>query len=170
MTWRISAYGELHGEFQPGWPGWKKNAITWEISARAETECEGGNRCFLYLLLYTRVLHMHLWILSPGWNFLSITRGISARSTGLKISSRVAQTGLKFQPGSPGWNFLHVIANSVLQGFYRKPAMNFQPGQPGWKFIPGWKSPCNQPLTNVSEREYEVARSVAKLAYAVYDF
>ena len=36
------------------------NAITWEISARAETECEGGNRCFLYLLLYTRVLRMRL--------------------------------------------------------------------------------------------------------------
>ena len=121
--------------------------ITWEISARAETECEGGNRCFLYLLLYTRVLRMRLWIFSPGWNFLSpITWGISARSAGLKISSRVAQTGLKFQPGSPNWNFLHVIANSVLQGYHRKPGMNFQPGQPGWKFIPGWKSPCNQPL------------------------
>ena len=113
-----------------------KGLITWRISARAETECEG--------CVYTRVLRMRLWTFSPGWNFLSITWGISAWSTGLKISSRVAQTGLKFQPGSPGWNFLHVIANSVLQGFYRKPWMNFQPGQPGWKFIPGWKSPCNQ--------------------------
>ena len=117
--------GWLHGEFQPGL---EKNAITWEISARAETECEGGNRCFLYLLLYTKVLRMRLRIFNPGSNILAITWGISARSTGLKISSRVAQTGLKFQPGSPGWNFLHVIANSVLQGFYRKPGMNFQPG------------------------------------------
>ena len=29
-----------------------------EISARAETECEGGNRCFLYLLLYTKNPHV----------------------------------------------------------------------------------------------------------------
>ena len=34
-----------------------------------------------------------------------------------------------FRPGNPGWNFLYVIANSVLQGFYRKPGMNFQPCQ-----------------------------------------
>ena len=117
------------GNFSPGW-NWM-----W-----------GRDRCFLYLLLYTRVLRMRLWIFSPGWKILVITWGISARSTGMKISSGVAQTGLKFQPGSPGWNFLHVITNSVLQGFYRKPGMNFQPGQTGWKFIPGWKSPCNQPL------------------------
>ena len=97
--------------------GLKKNAITWKISAWAETECEGGNRCFLYLLLYTRVLRMRLWIFSPGWNFLSITWGISARWTGLKISSRVAQTRLKFQPGSPGWNFLHVIAIIGILGW-----------------------------------------------------
>ena len=109
--------------------------ITWEISARDETECEGGNRCFLYLLLYTRVLRMRLWIFSPGWNFLSITWGISARSTGLKISFRAAQTGLNIPPGSPGWNFLHVIGNSDLQGFHRKPGT-----------IPGWKSPCYQSL------------------------
>ena len=144
ITWRISARAETD---RAG----KKNAITWEISGRPETECEGGKRCFLYLLLYTRVLRMRLWIFSPGWNFLSITWGISVRSTGLKISSRVPQTGLKFHPGSLGWNFLHVIANSVLQGFYRKPGMNFQPGQPGWKFIPGWKSPCDQPLKLCTE-------------------
>ena len=109
--------------------------ITWEISALAETECEGGNLCCLYLLLYTRVLRMRLWIFSPGWNVLSITLGISARSTGLNISFRVAQTGLKFQPGSLSWNFLHVIGNSDLQGFHRKPGT-----------IPGWKSRCNQSL------------------------
>ena len=135
--------GWLHGEFQPGQIfqrlGWKTNSITWEISARTETECEGENRCFLYLFLYTRVPLMRLCIFSPCWNFLSITWGISARSTGLKIASREAQTGLKFQPGSPDWNFLHVIANSVLQGFYRKPGMNFQPGWP--KVHPGLKIP-----------------------------
>ena len=38
----------------------KTNATTWEISARAETEGEGGNRCFLFLLLCTRVLRMRL--------------------------------------------------------------------------------------------------------------
>ena len=27
-----------------------KGLITWRISAMAEIECEGGNRCFLYLL------------------------------------------------------------------------------------------------------------------------
>ena len=46
--------------------------ITWEISARAETECEGGNRCFLYFLLYIGVLRMRLWIFSPGWKCLAI--------------------------------------------------------------------------------------------------
>ena len=126
----------------------KKNAITLEISARVETEYEGGNHCFLYLYLgfYACVYEYF----SPGWNFLTITWGISVRSTGLKISSRVAQTGLKFQFGSQGWNFLHAIANSVLQGFYRKPGMNFLFGQPGWKFISGWKSPCNQPLRKLN--------------------
>ena len=77
------------------------NAITWEISARAETECEGGNRCFLYLLLYTRVLRMRLWIFSPGWNILAIT-----------------------------WrNFRHVIAKSIFKGFVRGPGLKFQPDQ-----------------------------------------
>ena len=117
--------GWLHGEFQPGL---KKKP-------RLHGKFQPG--------LYTRVLRMRLRICSPGGDFLSITWGISAQSNGLKISSRVAQTGLKFQPGSPGWNFLYVIANSVLQGFYRKPGMNFQPGQPAWK------SSCNQPLTSV---------------------
>ena len=110
-------------------PGRKKNAITWEISVRAETECEGGNRCFLYLLLYTRVLRMRLWIFSPGWNFLSITWGISARSTGLKISSRVAQIGLKFSSCNRKLRFYKDFIGSL-----------------GWTFSPGWKSPCNQPL------------------------
>ena len=80
-------------------PGWKKNAITWEISARAETECEGGNRCFfIFIVVHKAVLRMRLWIFSPGWNFLSITSGISARSTWLKISSRVAQTAWDENP------------------------------------------------------------------------
>ena len=102
----------LHGEFlpglmfQPGCPGWKKNAITWEISARAETECEGGNRCFLYLLLYTKVLRMRLWIFSPGWNFLSITWGILARSTVISGSSNRAETPYyKDFIGSLVWTF-----------------------------------------------------------------
>ena len=127
--------------------------ITWEISAHVETECEGRNRCFLFLLLCTRVLRMRLWIFGRGWNILAITLGISSRSTGLKISSRVAQTRLKLQPGSPGWNFLHIIANSFLIEFYRKPGMNYQPSQPGWKFIPGRKSACNQPLKHISDKQ-----------------
>ena len=115
ITWRISARAgkktRLHGKFQPGL----------KLNLRA------GTVVFYIYCCIQGILRMRLWIFSKGWNFLSITWGNSTRSTGQKISSRVAQTGLKFQPSSPGWNFLHVIANSVLQGFYRKPGMNFQP-------------------------------------------
>ena len=54
--------------FSPGLK--KKNAITWEISARAETECESGNRCFLYLLLYTKVLRVAFMNFQHGLKFL----------------------------------------------------------------------------------------------------
>ena len=64
----------------------------------------------------------------PGLkNFSDYMENFSPIKRVENLISGIAQTGLTF----------HVIANSVLQGFYRKP---------GWKFIPGWKSPCNQPL------------------------
>ena len=80
-------------------PGWKKNAITWEISVRAETECEGGNRCFLYLLLYTRVQRIAFMSFQPGLkfpvdfmgNFSPINRAenlISGSSNRAEVSAR----------------------------------------------------------------------------------
>ena len=92
----LNQKGWLHGEFQPGLekkrdymgnfsPGWN---WMW-----------GREPLFFIFIVVHKVLRMRLWIFSPGWNFLSITWEISARSTGLKISSRVAQTRLKFQPG-----------------------------------------------------------------------
>ena len=93
----ITMSHDYTGIFSPGW-NWM-----W------------GREAFFFIY-YIRILRMRLWIFCPGWNFLSITWGISARSTGLKISSRVAQTVLMFQPRRMGW-FLHVIADSVLQRF-----------------------------------------------------
>ena len=80
----------LHGKFQPGL----------KLNARA------GIVVFLYLLLYTKVLRMRLWIFSPGWNFLSITWGILARSTVISGSSNRAETPYyKDFIGSLVWTF-----------------------------------------------------------------
>ena len=122
--------GWLHGEFQPGlkfqpsWTGWKKTRLHGKFQPGLKLNVRAGTVVFLYLLLYTRVVRMRLWIFSPGWNFLSITWGISARSTGLKISSWVAQTGLKFQMKIPiysapkPWNyFLYISPEREIQQF-----------------------------------------------------
>jgi hypothetical protein len=80
--------------------------------------------------------------INQGWKF----------QPGMKISTRDENfnQGWKFQPGmkcSLGWNFFHVIVKFILYWIYRDPGLKIHPGFPGWNFIPGWKPPCNRPLS-----------------------
>ena len=49
-----------------------------------------------------------------------------------------------FMNFQPGLKFLVFSARAEISCRLHG---KFQPDQPGWKFIPGWKSPCNQPLS-----------------------
>ena len=117
ITWRISARAgkktRLHGKFQSGL----------KLNVRAGT-------VVFYIYCCTQGFYaLRLWVFYEFMNFLSISWGISARSTGLKISSRVAQIGLKFSSCNRKLRFYKDFIGSL-----------------GWTFSPGWKSPCNQPL------------------------
>ena len=106
ITWRISARAG------------KKNAITWEISARAETEFEGGNRCFLYLLLYTRDSTHAFMNFQQGLKFLVDHMGkfnpinraenlISGSSNRAEVSAQ--QPGLKFSSCNRKLRFTRIL-------------------------------------------------------------
>ena len=67
--------------------------ITWEISARAETECESGNRCLFICIVVHRGSTHAFMNFQPGLkHFSDYMAKFSARA---EISARLAPTGLK---------------------------------------------------------------------------